>query len=238
MFIDTNGIALKQTLFGDNDIIVKVLTEKLGVISFMVKGGRKGNKKKYLQPLMLVSISFKNNNKKSLQYLNQIRLNEINSEILNNYEKRILGLFLCEVISKCLKECFPDQDIYNFIYKQIIWLNQKSNSAKYFDIWFLANFTKLLGISPNHFDVQKESIQYFSTSSASFTNNKKKGNWNKESSLFLYNILSKQANELKNFSLNNNLSKFVLSELINYYSHHLNDLKLDSCLSVYNSLKL
>tara|TARA_B100000902_G_scaffold52657_1_gene59406 strand:- start:178 stop:894 length:717 start_codon:yes stop_codon:yes gene_type:complete len=238
MFIDTDGIALKQTLYGDNDIIVKVLTEEMGLVSFMVKGGRKGNKKKYLQPLMLVSISFKNNNKKSLQYLNQIRLKEITSEILNNYEKRILGLFLCEIISKCLKEGLSDQDIYNFIYKQIMWLNQKSNSAKYFDIWFLANFTKLLGVSPNYSDLEQDAIQYFSTSSASFTNNEKKGNWDKESSLFLYNILNNPADELKNFSLNNNLSKFVLMELVNYYGHHLNDLKLNSCLSVYNSLKL
>ena len=238
MFVDTDGIALKQTLFGDNDIIVKVLTEKMGIVSFMVKGGRKGNKKKYLQPLMLVSISFKNNKKKSLQYLNQIRLNEITSEILNNYEKRIIGLFLCEIISKCLKEGLSDHYIYNFIYSQIIWLNQKSNSAKYFDIWFLANFTKLLGISPNYSDVKPDAIQYFCTSSASFINNNKKGNWDKESSLFLYSILNNPADELKNFSLNNNLSKFVLSELINYYSYHLNDLKLNSCLSVYNSLKL
>ena len=46
MLIDTDGIALKQTLFGDNDIIVKILTQKLGLISFMVKGGGKSNKKK------------------------------------------------------------------------------------------------------------------------------------------------------------------------------------------------
>ena len=46
MITDTDGIVLRQTLFGDNDIIVKILTKKLGVISFMVKSGRKSKKKK------------------------------------------------------------------------------------------------------------------------------------------------------------------------------------------------
>ena len=41
MTVDSNGIVLKHTLFGDNDIIVKILTENLGLISFMVKGGKK-----------------------------------------------------------------------------------------------------------------------------------------------------------------------------------------------------
>ena len=45
MITDTDGIVLRQTLFGDNDIIVKILTKKLGVISFMVKSGRKSKKK-------------------------------------------------------------------------------------------------------------------------------------------------------------------------------------------------
>ena len=237
MVTDTEGIVLKHTLFGDNDIIVKILTEKLGLVSFIVKGGKKSNKKKYLQPLMLVSISFKNKNK-GLHYLNKIQLNEVSSVILNNYEKRILALFLCEIISKCLQEGVVEKGTYNFIYKQIQWLNQKSNSAKYFELWFLANFTKLLGIQPNQFDINKQDITYFNIQTASFSSLKKEGSWNKEASLFLYNLLNNDLEKLKNFSLNNNLSKFVLSELINYYSHHLNDLKLNSCLNVYNSLKL
>jgi len=238
MITDTDGIILKQTLFGDNDIIVKILTKKLGVISFMVKGGRKSNKKKYLQPLMLVSISFKNNKKKSLQYLNDIQLNEVSSEILNNYEKRIASLFLCEIISKCLHEGIAEKETYNFIDRQIKWLNQKSNYAKYFDVWFLANFTKMLGISPIKENIKKESINYFNIETASFVNKKREENWNKEASVFLYDLLNKGADCLKNFSLSKNLSKFVLNELVKYYTYHLNDLKLDNCLSVYNELKL
>jgi len=237
MLIDTDGIVLKHTLFGDNDIIVQILTKKLGLVSFIVKGGKKSNKKKYLQPLMLISISFKNKNK-NLQYLNKIQLHEVSSVILNNYEKRILALFLCEIINKCLQEGVVEDGTYNFIYKQIKWLNQRSNSAKYFELWFLANFTKLLGISPNQFDIKKQNITHFNIKTASFLNSEKEGSWDKKSSLFLYELLNINPEKLKNFSLNKNLSKFVLTELVNYYSYHLNDLKLNNCLNVYNSLKI
>ena len=32
--------------------------------------------------------------------------------------------------------------------------------------------------------------------------------------------------------------KSVIDELVNYYSYHLNDLKLNACLNIYNSLKI
>ena len=140
MTVDSNGIVLKHTLFGDNDIIVKILTENLGLISFMVKGGKKSNKRKYLQPLMIVSISFKYNIKKNIQYLNKINLKEVTSEILNNPQKSIISLFLCEIISKSLKEGSEDKKAYDFLFNQILWLNKKNNSILNFDVWFLAQF--------------------------------------------------------------------------------------------------
>ena len=238
MIIDTVGIALKHTLFNDDDIIVRVLTKKMGVVSFFVRGGRKKNKKKYLQPLMLISISFKHKKNKDLQYLNKIRLEEVPSDILVNHEKRTTALFLCEIISRCLKHGVQDDGAYDFVYKQVVWLNLKSSSCNHFDIWFLANFTKLLGISPNYQETKTSSVGYFCCESGSFNTEKNPKSWNKEASFLLYQLLQVKADQLKNFSLNNNLSKFVLSEIINFYSLHLDDLKLNHCLGVYNSLRL
>ena len=95
MTVDSNGIVLKHTLFGDNDIIVKILTEKLG-FNLYGKRGKKSNKRKYLQPLMIVSISFKHNIKRNIQYLNKIILKEVTSEILNNPQKSIISLFFAK----------------------------------------------------------------------------------------------------------------------------------------------
>ncbi len=238
MIVDTDGIVLKHTLFGDNDIIVKILTEKLGLVSFMVKSGKKSSKKKYLQPLMVISISFKYNSKKNIQYLNKIILKEVTGEILNNYEKSILSLFLCEIISKSLQEGSQENEVYNFLFNQILWLNKKNNIIKNFDIWFLANFTKILGISPNYYDLNKESVKYFNLESGSFSDSVETRNWNHKKSLLLFSLLNMEADDLKNFNLNNNLTKFVLNELVSYYDYHLNNLRLNKCLEVYNSLKI
>ena len=238
MTVDSNGIVLKHTLFGDNDIIVKILTENLGLISFMVKGGKKSNKRKYLQPLMIVSISFKYNIKRNIQYLNKIILKEVTSEILNNPQKSIISLFLCEIISKSLKEGSEDKEAYDFLFNQILWLNKKNNSILNFDVWFLAHFSKILGISPNFYDVNKNSVKYFNPESGSFSDSTESRNWDHNKSLILFNLLNIEADKLKDFHLNNNLTKFVLKELINYYDYHLNNLNLNKCLDVYNSLKI
>ena len=238
MTVDSNGIVLKHTLFGDNDIIVKILTENLGLISFMVKGGKKSNKRKYLQPLMIVSISFKYNIKKNIQYLNKITLKEVTSEILNNPQKSIISLFLCEIISKSLKEGSEDKEAYDFLFNQILWLNKKNNSILNFDVWFLAHFSKILGISPNFYDVNKNSVKYFNPESGSFSDSTESRNWDHNKSLILFNLLNIEADKLKDFHLNNNLTKFVLKELIHYYDYHLNNLNLNKCLEVYNSLKI
>lgn len=238
MTVDSNGIVLKHTLFGDNDIIVKILTENLGLISFMVKGGKKSNKRKYLQPLMIVSISFKYNIKRNIQYLNKIILKEVTSEILNNPQKSIISLFLCEIISKSLKEGSEDKEAYDFLFNQILWLNKKNNSILNFDVWFLAHFSKILGISPNFYDVNKNSVKYFNPESGSFSDSTESRNWDHNKSLILFNLLNIEADKLKDFHLNNNLTKFVLKELIHYYDYHLNNLNLNKCLDVYNSLKI
>ena len=238
MTVDSNGIVLKHTLFGDNDIIVKILTENLGLISFMVKGGKKSNKRKYLQPLMIVSISFKYNIKRNIQYLNKIILKEVTSEILNNPQKSIISLFLCEIISKSLKEGSEDKEAYDFLFNQILWLNKKNNSIINFDVWFLAQFSKILGISPNFYDVNKNSVKYFNPESGSFSDSTESRNWDHNKSLILFNLLNIEADKLKDFHLNNNLTKFVLKELIHYYDYHLNNLNLNKCLEVYNSLKI
>ena len=238
MTVDSNGIVLKHTLFGDNDIIVKILTENLGLISFMVKGGKKSNKRKYLQPLMIVSISFKYNIKRNIQYLNKIILKEVTSEILNNPQKSIISLFLCEIISKSLKEGSEDKEAYDFLFNQILWLNKKNNSILNFDVWFLAHFSKILGISPNFYDVNKNSVKYFNPESGSFSDSTESRNWDHNKSLILFNLLNIEADDLKDFHLNNNLTKFVLKELIHYYDYHLNNLNLNKCLEVYNSLKI
>ena len=238
MTVDSNGIVLKHTLFGDNDIIVKILTENLGLISFMVKGGKKSNKRKYLQPLMIVSISFKYNIKRNIQYLNKIILKEVTSEILNNPQKSIISLFLCEIISKSLKEGSEDKKAYDFLFNQILWLNKKNNSILNFDVWFLAHFSKILGISPNFYDVNKNSVKYFNPESGSFSDSTENRNWDHNKSLILFNLLNIEADKLKDFHLNNNLTKFVLKELIHYYDYHLNNLNLNKCLEVYNSLKI
>ena len=124
------------------------------------------------------------------------------------------------------------------MFNQILWLNKKNNSILNFDVWFLAQFSKILGISPNFYDVNKNSVKYFNPESGSFSDSTESRNWDHNKSLILFNLLNIEADKLKDFHLNNNLTKFVLKELVHYYDYHLNNLNLNKCLEIYNSLKI
>ena len=68
MIINSSCIILNNISYGESDLIVKILTQKKGLLSFLIKGGQK-KKKKYLQPLMNVNISFNYKNKTDLFFI-------------------------------------------------------------------------------------------------------------------------------------------------------------------------
>ena len=131
MLTETQGIVLNHVRFSENDLIVRILTEKKGLLSFLIKSGQK-NKKKYLQQLMVVNISFNYKSNKNLNYIKNIELKSIPNKILISHRKRNTVLFLCEILSRWVKENNEDHYMYNFIEKSISWLNSDFCSGTFF----------------------------------------------------------------------------------------------------------
>ena len=122
MIINSSCIILNNISYGESDLIVKILTQKKGLLSFLIKGGQK-KKKKYLQPLMNVNISFNYKNKTDLFFIKSIEFKNIINNILTNYQKRNMALFLCKIISNSISINQEDSKTYDFIDNSISWLN-------------------------------------------------------------------------------------------------------------------
>ena len=239
MLVNTQGIVLNHILFGDNDLIVKVLTKEVGLMSFLVKRGRKNKIKKFLQPLMIVSMSFNYRKNKNFQYIKELELDYVPNNILVNYKKRNTVLFLCEIITRSITEGLEDLDLYNFICKNLNWLNAPSSSVSYFDIWFLVHFTKVLGVSPNYSEVKELDSFKFNPSTGSFfvsTLRQIDGEWNKNLSKVLYAFLHTNVEGLNNFSLSYDTYKTLLDKVLNYYSIHVCELNYQNSVKVYKEL--
>ena len=172
MLINSEGVVLNHIRFSENDLIVRILTKKKGLICFLIKSGQK-TKKKYLQPLMIINISFHYKDNKNLHYIKNLEFGDVPRNILISHQKRNAVLFLCEVISRCVKDGDRDIYVYNFIQKSITWLNSNFCSGKFFDLWFLINFTKFLGVSPNYSKIKNITNYLFDPQSGCFILNPK-----------------------------------------------------------------
>ena len=238
MLTNSQAIILNHIRFAENDLIVKVLSKKKGLLSFLIKNGQK-NKKQYLQPLMIVNIVFNYKANKNFHYIKNIELSAIPNKILINHRKRNTVLFLCEVISRCIKEGDEDLSVYDFIEKSVSWLNSDFCSGKFFDLWFLINLTKFLGVAPEYNKIKNISNYVFSPERGRFIlqlNQKNHNVWGGEMSRLLYDFLCTNIEDLENFSLSYSDYKFLINNILNYYSMHVSNFNYEKLLSVYTEL--
>lgn len=238
MLTASQGIVLNHIRFSENDLIVKILTKKKGLLSFMVKGGQK-KKKKYLQQLMVINITFNYRPNKSINYIKTLELKSIPNKILIDHRKLNIVLFLCEIISRCVKYDCEDLYVYEFIEKSISWLNSDFCSGKFFDLWFLINLTKFLGFAPNYSELEKDSNYVFSPEKGCFilsSNQVVQNNWDCKMSVFLYDFLCINIEDLENFSLSYDEYKGLIENVLNYYSIHVPNFRHEKLASIYTEL--
>tara|TARA_B100000900_G_scaffold140754_1_gene119258 strand:+ start:17 stop:736 length:720 start_codon:yes stop_codon:yes gene_type:complete len=238
MIINSSCIILNNISYGESDLIVKILTQKKGLLSFLIKGGQK-KKKKYLQPLMNVNISFNYKNKTELFFIKSIEFKNIINNILTNYRKRNMALFLCKIISNSISINQEDSKTYDFIANSISWLNSKHCSGKYFELWFLINLTKFLGFAPDYLNLKLNVKYKFNPQNGEFYLEKTSNNielWNSKISEYLYNFLITNVEELDKFSLSYNDYKSLIVKVLNYYELHISEYNYKKLIAVYTEL--
>lgn len=238
MIVKSEGIVLNCILFAENDLIVKVLIKDIGLVSFLVKRGLK-NKKKYFQQLTIIYVSFVYKENKNLQYLKTIDLKSFNNKIFISNQKRNTVLFISEVISKCLKEGNNENFTYSFVKSSVEYLNTENCTGKYFDVWFLINFTKLIGIAPNYKDIKKTSNLFFDPVNGNFSllnTNNQNSNWELAVSNLLIKFLSVNVEDLENFYLSYNEHLSLIEKMLKYYSNHVPNFNHEKLMSVYSEL--
>ncbi len=239
MLINSEGIVLNHIRFLENDLIVRVLTKKHGLVSFLIKRGQANKKKKYLQPLMVINISFNYKRNKGIHYIKNLEFKTVPRNIVTNHLKRSSVLFLCEVISRCIKEGTDDEYIYDFIEKCLSWLNSDFCSGKHFDLWFLINFTKVLGVSPNYSKIKNISDHVFDPEGGSFilkSADSFSETWRLKTSKMLYDFLCVNIKDLEKFSLSYDDSKVLIESVLKYYSIHVSNFNYKNLVSIYAEL--
>ncbi|WP_010292575.1 DNA repair protein RecO [Clostridium senegalense] len=114
--IKTRGIVLKTQDYKENDKLVWLFTEKLGKVSLIAKGSRKGKSKLMSITLPFCYGEFVLYKGRSMYILNEGKIIESFQDLLEDFEYLIYGSYLNELVDIC---CEDEQKEF-FIFKDLI----------------------------------------------------------------------------------------------------------------------
>ena len=147
----TRAIVLKTIKYGDNSLIVKLLTEQNGLQTFMIKGVFNKNAKiraALFQPLTLLDIVC-TKSRGELVYLKEASVEYAFQDIPININKNAIVLFICELLSKTIQESETDLELFRFIHDTLTFLDKKDSNYADFPLKFAVELSRFLGFSPN-----------------------------------------------------------------------------------------
>ena len=150
------GIVLQAIRYGDTSLIVKVFTRSLGLHSYMVKGAFNRNSKNrasLFQNLHLINyVEVGKPNKSSLGYMKDVQIATVYQSIPFVMNKSAILMYVNELLSKTLTEQEPNEPLYDFIERSLLWLDLVHEDYANFPLFFTLELTRHLGFYPktNH----------------------------------------------------------------------------------------
>lgn len=147
MLHTTRAIVLKTIRHGDHTVVLKALTEALGLRSFLVRLGRKGGAMAALQPLSRVEIVAEEIAERELLAVRELRVAAPYERVPFDPVRGTLALFTQEVLYRTLRGESPDPELYGFV-EDALHAMDGSPDVRHFPLVFLVRYSEMLGFLP------------------------------------------------------------------------------------------
>ena len=220
----SRAIVLRQIKYSETSLILKIYTEKEGLLSFIAKGvrGKKGKlRSAQFQALNLIDLSYREARKSQLRQINDLKVIEPFTDLPFNPIKRTIAMFMAELIQNAIKEQEPNAKLFDFLYNSIHWIDLSKESYSHFHLLFMMKFTKYLGFYPmpdgykeaRYFDLQQGVFSRGEPIHSYFIDSEQLSAWKQ-----LINVKLETINSLL---FSNSLKRKLLQTMMLYYKLHL-----------------
>ncbi|GAB4202345.1 MAG: hypothetical protein Fur0023_08130 [Bacteroidia bacterium] len=212
-YLSTKAIILQKIPFKDFKYIIKLYSEKYGLISADIE------LRYYVQPahiqvpnicdLQILQNKYKKNTVKEIKPV------YIYKNILTNYQKNIIAQFIAEVLLKTIKEEeHTDPKIFQYAHDILIQLDQSEQKTDdIFHLNFLKKYIELSGHAPlNNYS---SAYPYFDLMEGRFVGTLNQHTLSKEDSKHLYCFLFDNISPSANLPVLN-----ITHHLIKYMQYH------------------
>ena len=217
MSYSCKAISLGYKKINSSTVICTLITEKFGLVSYLIKGFQsKKSKTKIntLEPMGLIQIKSAQSKNRNLQRLDEIRLLVPPTNFIS---AKLLKLFYTEFLKKVISESTEDISLFNFLWKITFDLNGNKRINKSDHLLFIIKLTNYLGFYPNVMNIKNS---YFNLENGDFENIKSENTITKQESDIFKSILS---GECDNF--NKSDREIGLNILVKYYNYHNHEIK-------------
>ena len=221
MLNQTRAIVLHKTNYSETSIIVQAYSLKFGKISLLVQGVKKKksrNKSALFEPLSVIEFvaNFKDTDK--LIRPREVKLFIPFVSIQNNISKRFIALFLAEMLHKSVREPHPEENLYIFIERSLIYLENSSDNEVNFHLVFLLELTKYLGFYP-----MGSKGDYFNMADGIFSQQVPQNTLYLQGEIkeLFYSILGMKIDDGNAIKFTNEQRKMVLGAIVDYYKVHI-----------------
>ena len=129
--IKTRAIVLHRFPYSDSSFIVKVLTEESGIISFIVKGGKKKESpfRGALDPLALSEVVFRQNPNTELQFIKEATLLDWHKDLRNDLLSLAKAQVITEMILRYAPQGVPLQEEFERLEQSLHEFNETCGSS-------------------------------------------------------------------------------------------------------------
>ena len=220
----SRAIVLRQIKYSETSLILKIYTEKEGLLSFIAKGvrGKKGKlRSAQFQTLNLLDLSYREARKSDLRQILDLKVIDPFTDLPFNPIKRSLAIFISELLQNTIKEQEQNLKLFEFLYNSIHWIDLSKQGYKHFHLLFMIKLTKYLGFYPmlkgykeaQYFDLQQGVFSGVRPQNTQYLDSEELKAWKQ--------LINSKMESNNCLMFSNTLKRKLLQTMIRYYKLHL-----------------
>ena len=146
------AIVLRTVKYGDNKLIVDLLTREAGRVSVVWKVSTSRTskvRKQFFQPLTLLEVDMARSPRQSMAMLGDARLFRPYVSLTADAVKISQGFFVAEFLVYATRDMHPEPLLYDFVEQGLLWLDATVGSTANFHLMFILRMSRFLGFMPD-----------------------------------------------------------------------------------------
>lgn len=218
------GVVLHTVRYGENSMVLFMLTDAVGRQSYMVqgiKGGKtRGNKAALLQPMFVLEYEGYESSKMQMHRMRDVRASMPLTSLPFDVRKSTIALFMAEVIYRLVKEAEPNGPLFGFVCDSVAALDAMQEGIANFHLWFLVMLSSYLGFYPGNEYITRS---WFDIKEGVFTPVMPSHRMmlGQEDTAVMASLMQTRAEELGELKLSRERRSSFLSAMLTYFGYHL-----------------